>query len=125
MLAEIALKCFYHRDVDAVGSCKNCSRGLCPACASEVLDGLACQGRCEDTVASLSALINRNRRLAPRAAGQYLWLGVFCVLLGIGCGYAGLFTFRSGPLNLMTFLGVVLVGLGGYFVWFARAVSRS
>ena len=32
---------------------------------------------------------------------------------------------RSGPLNLMTFLGVVLLGIGGYYVWFARDVSRS
>ena len=57
--------------------------------------------------------------------GQYLWIGVCFVVLGIGCGYAGLSMSRGGPLNLMTFLGVVLLGIGGYYVWFARAVSRS
>ena len=46
-------------------------------------------------------------------------------VLGIGCGYAGLSMSRRGPLNLMTFLGVVLLGIGGYYVWFARDVSRS
>jgi len=32
---------------------------------------------------------------------------------------------RSGPLNLMTFLGLALVGIGGYYVWVARAVRGS
>lgn len=119
------MKCFYHRDVDAVGTCKNCSRGLCPACAAEVLDGLACRARCEQAVASVSALINRGRRLAPKAAGQYFWVGGFFLVLGVGLGYAGLFGARRGPWNLISFFGIVMVVLGGYFLWFARAISRN
>jgi hypothetical protein len=27
------MRCFYHHDKEAVGSCKSCGKGLCPECA--------------------------------------------------------------------------------------------
>jgi len=45
------MKCFYHRDCDAIALCYWCNRGLCPVCAAEVGDRLACRGRCESAVA--------------------------------------------------------------------------
>jgi hypothetical protein len=118
------MRCFYHRDVDAVGTCKNCARGLCPACAAEVPEGLACRQRCEEAVVMLSALIARNRRLSPRASGQYLGLGVFLVLIGLATAYAGT-TVADGPINLTTVLGIGALGLGGYYLWFARMMNRG
>lgn len=44
------MKCFYHHDRDAVAVCYWCNRGLCPTCACEVEDRLACRGRCEPAV---------------------------------------------------------------------------
>lgn len=41
------MKCYYHRDADAVGVCKSCQRGVCGDCATEVQDGIACLNRCE------------------------------------------------------------------------------
>ena len=119
------MKCFYHRDVDAVGLCKNCARGLCPECAAEVVDGLACRGKCEQAVLVLAQLIHRNAQLAPRASGQYTWLGWFLVLLGVGIGYVGFFSFKGGPLNLLTFLAIIFVPFGGYYLWLARVLKRA
>jgi hypothetical protein len=54
------LKCFYHPEADAVGTCKHCHRGLCSACAAAREGGLACRGKHEADVDAVSALIGRN-----------------------------------------------------------------
>ncbi len=61
------MKCFYHPQMDAVGSCEHCSRGLCRDCASEREGGLACRGRCEAAVDAVAALIRRNVQVGVRA----------------------------------------------------------
>lgn len=30
------MRCYYHHDVDAVGICKACSKGICPECSADV-----------------------------------------------------------------------------------------
>jgi hypothetical protein len=119
------LKCFYHHDADAVALCKNCARGLCPQCAAEVLDGLACRGKCEQAAGALAQLVKRNSQISPKASGQYILTGWFYVLLGVGCGYTGLFTFEDTPLNLITFFAIICVPFGGYYFWLARTLKAS
>lgn len=41
------MKCFVHPEVDAIGLCTACNRGLCGECAVDLRRGLACKGRCE------------------------------------------------------------------------------
>ena len=60
------MRCFYHQDREAVGSCKSCGKGLCPDCAADVGKGLACRGRCEEDVRAVVALIDRNIKLSPQ-----------------------------------------------------------
>ncbi len=59
------MKCFYHHDRDAVGTCKSCQRGVCPGCAVEFPRGLACRERCEEDAQALIALVDRNMKLSP------------------------------------------------------------
>jgi len=59
------MRCFYHRDFDAVGVCKSCGRGLCPECAVIMDRGLACRGHCEADVQELTTLIKRNISMSP------------------------------------------------------------
>jgi hypothetical protein len=59
------MKCFRHRDAEAVGVCKSCGRGVCAECAVEFDKGLACRGRCEGDVEDLINLIDRNVSMAP------------------------------------------------------------
>ena len=54
------MKCFYHPSSEAVGICKNCPNGLCPECAADVGDGLACRGRCESKVTAVNALLEKS-----------------------------------------------------------------
>ena len=61
------MRCFYHPQADAVGTCKHCHRGVCSQCASERDGGLACRGRCEAAVDAVNALIRRNVQLGVKS----------------------------------------------------------
>jgi heme A synthase len=61
------VKCFYHPEIDAVGLCKHCQRGLCGTCASERDGGLACRDRHEKEVDQVSALIRRNVQVGVKS----------------------------------------------------------
>ena len=83
------MRCFYHPAVEAVGSCKNCMRGLCRECASEREGGLACQGRCEAEVDAISGLIRRNVQIAsgppwPIALRVLIYWGITVAMIYFG-----------------------------------------
>lgn len=75
------MRCFYHQDAEAIGLCKLCSRGLCPACATETDDSLACKDRHEARVEQITMLVKRNAEVNGRS-------GVFqiamLIIYGIG-----------------------------------------
>jgi neural Wiskott-Aldrich syndrome protein len=63
------MKCFSHRDVDAIGFCKYCCKGLCKGCFVENVGGLlSCRGPCEEKVASFDSQPrdNQPRENQPR-----------------------------------------------------------
>jgi hypothetical protein len=83
------MKCFYHPQADAVGTCKHCHRGICRECAAEREGGLACRGRCESQVDFVNALIQRNIQVGVKARPLSLisllvFAGAFVALLYMG-----------------------------------------
>ena len=89
------MRCFYHRDIEAVGTCKNCCRGLCPTCAIDVGNGLACRERCEDEVRSLNRVIARNKTAYQKTSGAYARVALFYGLVGLGFLGAGFANWRG------------------------------
>jgi hypothetical protein len=77
------MRCFHHRDVEAVGLCKACYRGICGGCASEVEGGLACHGHV-DQVVGMSRLITANVATTVLTPVHYLLLGMQ-ITGAIGC----------------------------------------
>jgi hypothetical protein len=84
------VKCFRHREVDAIGICKSCQRGLCGDCVEIVDRGLACRESCVEDVrrigrivdaseASLSRSPEAYRRVAQSYRFTSLWLAIACV----------------------------------------------
>jgi FHA domain len=60
------MKCFSHRDVDAIGFCKNCCKGLCKGCFVENTGGLlSCRGPCEEKVTYLDSQPRRGNTKPP------------------------------------------------------------
>ena len=83
------MRCYYHRDVEAVATCRSCCRGICDGCITEVNKASACRGRCEADVAAVHALIARSDS-AFVTAGRQLRIAAFvCVL------FAALFVLLS------------------------------
>ncbi|SRR6266851_8887872 len=83
------MKCFYHYDRDAVGSCKSCDKGLCAECAIDLGKGLACRDQCEDEVKAIMALVAENIRMAGKTPAllrknrhSYLWSGAYYMVAG-------------------------------------------
>lgn len=84
------MKCFYHRETDAVALCKSCSRALCPDCAADVPPGSACRNRCEQDVAAVNLMIERNKSVYQKAriahkrnAIATLILGLIFIVMGV------------------------------------------
>ncbi len=112
------MKCFYHHDRDAVALCHWCNRGLCPACAHEVEDRLACRDRCEpaveraiqvwrttDQIVEKSERANRVTRLANGG------LTAFVLILGLLVAMFGYSRWNDTPIILQMGVGLMLMGV--------------
>jgi hypothetical protein len=77
------MKCFYHPQTDAVAICKNCGKGLCAECVSDVGHGAACKGKCESEVQGYDEMIQRVVRSKPILGGYYKMWGLFFCLVGL------------------------------------------
>jgi|SRR5208282_5939302 len=53
------MNCFRHQNSSAVGLCKTCFKAVCPECAADVGDGLACKNSCEEKVLQQNAMHDR------------------------------------------------------------------
>ena len=105
------MKCFYHPDLDALGVCKGCSRGLCNACAADSGNGLACASTCVEYVREVNELIERSLRVGKMGKRNiYLWPG-FSIFMGVTFFLAPLM--RGRPLEAFTtVMGLAFIGLG-------------
>jgi hypothetical protein len=109
------MKCFYHQERDAIGTCKSCQRGLCAECAVEFREGLACRSRCEEDVEGIirmiqnsisvsptaSSLVRASRRTGVISATFYMVLGILFAGWGV-----------HEHLSLITALGAAFVVFG-------------
>jgi hypothetical protein len=114
------MRCYYHRDVDAVATCRNCCRGLCDACVVDVDKKAACRDRCEADVAAVGALLAQSDRAFATAGRQMRIAALICVL------FAALFVVLSQRMPyamaawlLLPAAFVLLIG-GGLLVLNAR-----
>jgi hypothetical protein len=104
------MRCFYHNDRDAVGTCRLCSKGLCVECAADMGVALGCKGRHEGparAIAVSQAKVSRMSWAMPLfAIGMgvvYIaWgllsrpLSVFMLMTGVGFAALGLLMLRKG-----------------------------
>jgi len=77
------MNCFYHSETPAVGICKNCNRGICPSCASELDNGIACKSRCESAVLLINELFARNHKVYEKSAAVHVVLGWAMILFAV------------------------------------------
>ena len=107
------MKCFAHRDADAVGSCRNCGRGLCGVCAGDGDKKLACQGACQTEVIALAVGVARSRAyLVTILRTSAIALSVLAAALLAGAAFTDdrhartIFSFGGGLFALLAVLRI-------------------
>ena len=73
------MKCFNHNEIEAVGQCKQCYKGLCSNCVVDLGHGIACKDKHEHDVQKLFDLVQNNAKSyssSPKAwfFKQYLFI---------------------------------------------------
>jgi hypothetical protein len=111
------VQCFTHQDQTAVGVCRTCGRGLCPACTAEVEGGLACAGRCEGDVIALARMLaaeqaNLAQAQKLTAAGRSSIVGVGWFLIVAGAVLMGWELVTDSGLWFVTAIGAVFAIFG-------------
>jgi len=123
------MRCFYHEDREAVGTCKSCGRGLCRECAVEFPKGLACRGRCEADAEAVIQLIDRNIQLTSKISQvrqtnkrNRSVAGIFHIIFGAIFIFWGLSDER---VRLIMVAGIALIGYGMYWLSTARSLGKD
>ena len=112
------MKCFVHNEIDAIGICKRCNKGLCSECAVDLGKGLACKGPCENDVQKLieaeTISMGVYQKIDQRNFGisilfcalgaMFLFMGIysegyFTKILGVPFLIYGIFSFAKGKLS--------------------------
>lgn len=124
------MRCFYHEDKEAVGSCKSCGKGLCRGCAVDLSKGLACRGHCEEDAQALIRLIDRNIQLSATTTnlvkssrGIRTSAAMFQFVMGavfIAWGFTDL-----ARLRLLLVLGAGFIAYGCYWLVLALSLRKE
>src|SRR5436190_13891824 len=97
------MRCFYHNERDAVGTCRLCSKGLCLECAADLGIAIACKGRHEGLARGIAVSQARVSRLSPVMPAFVIGIGAVFIAWGL----------LSRPLSIFTvMLGIVWAALG-------------
>ena len=113
------MKCFNHRELDAIAVCKHCSRGICPQCVAEVGVSMACKGRCEAEVATLNDLVQRGKSAYAKASESYVKTAIFTGLFGSAFVVFGLQPDNRASAICLT-MGVLLLVSSGLYLHSAK-----
>lgn len=110
------MRCYYHPEVEAIGVCKNCYKGIRDESAAEVGGGLACRGRCEQKVQAINDLVARNVAAYPRSARLQVHNAIWTAVSGVVFGAYGLVALSDNLTSLRIFMlvmGITYLGLAG------------
>lgn len=103
------MKCYNHQNIDALAICKNCNKGLCKDCLTEIDDGIACTGHCAEKVTKINELIEGNINSKNSAVGPYMRNGYLYLLMGLVFVAYG--TLINSNMEFIAIMGVLfLVG---------------
>jgi hypothetical protein len=102
------MECFNHTGIPGVGICKSCGKALCPDCITELENGIACKGSCEDRVRMINSIIDANFQTMNAARHQMKTTGISGVIVGIGFIVFAVFAYKEMPDSFLSyFLGTL------------------
>ncbi len=104
------MKCYYHHDIDAVGVCKNCNKGISSNCLTDVGKGIACTTSCVEDVKALNRLVQTNIRRSKIAPYLLMALGLFFVYRGYADNRRSALLFVLGVFNIVWGAALLFAG---------------
>ena len=123
------MKCFYEPTQDAIGTCKNCGKGLSKEYAVDLGKGLACKGLCEEDVKNIINLVDRNVAMASTAENLTTASGKNTYAAALLYLFSGAAFFLIGAVIhfdvIPIMLGVIFLAYGGFMLTRARSISAS
>jgi len=79
------MNCFEHPDVNAVGLCKFCQKGLCQDCAHDLSHGLACKDHIREVTDLNSIFLNEApsfKKVSKTSLETYFLVIGICLIIG-------------------------------------------
>jgi hypothetical protein len=118
------MKCYNHNDVDAVGICKHCQKGLCKECIEEVDRSLACKASCVEEVETLNYIVKRGKNITKYAGSQ---LNPSIIIFFIFGAVSFRLGFRSeGIISMVIYaLGFGFCAIALYYYIIKKRMSRQ
>lgn len=105
------MKCYYHSDIDAVGTCSQCGKAACRDCIEDIGGALLCK----DCIAMAEKTVAVEDELAvKKAKTSIMWSWVVTVVLSlllVPMMYSGFA--REGKAGLGLFVSILIV----YVIW--------
>jgi len=105
------MKCFNHPDINAIGVCNACSKGLCIECAADLGHGLACKNKHESKVEDIDMIISKNTKIYSSASKNTLIGPIFSLFMGIVFSGFGYFS-KTSMTSLTFILGIGFIVFG-------------
>lgn len=108
------MKCFIHKNEDAVGICKSCGKGICMQCTTELINGISCKNdSCEKRVNLINKMLDNNAVIISVSNKHVKRMAYISIMLGI------LFVIFGGLLFVNDkIFGMVTVIMGIVFIVF-------
>jgi hypothetical protein len=117
------MQCFLHHDIAAVGICRTCGKGLCPACAREIDRGIVCSDACAEFAIVNHQIVDRAKRVYSIGVKARIPLGTwFFTAAGLFMLSVGAFLAWSDPAGWSA--AAYPGGLGALFLVFAVLIWR-
>jgi hypothetical protein len=104
------MRCFVHNEIEAVGTCRACNKGLCPACACDLRHSISCRGDCEEKAGLLHSQVAQSSVVLQTQRRNRFFAPFFFIVVG-----AAFMAYASGGesfLNLGTVLGGSFIAFG-------------
>ena len=119
------MKCYNHRESDAVAICKSCQRALCMDCSVDVTNGIACKDKCEEEVIAINVLYARGKSAYNKASKTYIGMAIIFGLMAIIMIAIGVFTYLSAKEGESTFFPFFIIPTGIVFLIGAGIYMRA
>lgn len=104
------MKCYNHADVDAVGTCKNCCKGICHECITDTYKGIACTATCVEDTVFLNILVEKQKKNNLETLAAVFNNGA--VYFAIGVVSLGYSISKDDGAPILFVLGLLLMGWG-------------